>query len=165
MAEGDLLPSSAGSFIFGGDPGLSYEDLQRRRAVAAAVASRSRAYPKTLGEGLTYFGETMGNALTERYLRQEAVAQRAKESGFIHGAPPPSFTPPVGGGASPAAAASAVAPPPAGAPTVPVTVPTTPPPAPRLGKMSEVGDAIGRLEPDETMRSYYTQLAGREDPT
>src|SRR5258705_6712978 len=103
MADGDLLPSSAGSFIFGGDTGLSYEDLQRRRAIATAVASRSRAYPKTLGEGLTYFGESMGSALTERWLRQDALAQRAKETDLLKGAPPPSFTPPVGGGASPVA--------------------------------------------------------------
>ena len=154
-----------GGFIFGGDTGVSYEDLQRRRAVAQAVAQHSRAFPKTVGEGLTYFGEALGDVMNDRRLQSMEKLQREKESGFISGAPPPSFTPPVGGTASPAAAASTITPPPAGAPTVPITVPTTPTPTPRLGKMSEVGDAIGRLEPDETMRGYYTRLAGREDPT
>src|SRR4051812_47980528 len=176
MAEDTSSPSS---FIFGGDTGVSYEDLKRRRAVAAALAQRSRAFPKTLGEGLTYLGESLGDVIGDRRLQRMEAAQRAKEGGIVKGGPPTSFTPPIGGSkvssagdpvsnvmamrqggdaTSPAAAASAVAPtilPPA----------TSRPVVAHPAAMSAVGDAIGRNEPDETMRSYYTQLASREDPT
>lgn len=157
MADNGLLPSSAGSFIFGGDTGITYEGLQRRRAVATALASQKKPYPKTLGEGLTYFGEAMGNALSERHLQQMEAAYRQQQIKAAGSAPQIGGAP-VAAQPTPAAAASTVAPtlaPP------PMSRPTTP----DKSAMSEVGDAIGRAEPDETMRAYYTQLAGREDAT
>ena len=52
-------------FIYGGNTGLTYEQLKRRRAVAAALAAQRRGYPKTVGEGLTYLGESIGDTLAE----------------------------------------------------------------------------------------------------
>jgi len=166
MAVDNLDPAKPQSYIFGGDTGITYEGLQRRRAIAQALAGQKKPYPKTLGEGLTYFGEAMGDVINDRRLTQMEQAYRQQQLKAAGSAP-------VIGDVSNAvntapAAANAVTPPPttaADGPTVPVTVPTTPTPEPRLNKMSEVGDAIGRYEPDETMRGYYAQLAGREDPT
>ena len=156
----------ADSFIFGGDTGVTYEDLQRRRAVATAIASRSRAFPKTVGEGLTYLGESIGDVMSERRLAKLEAEQRAQRLAVGQSAPP--LVAPTGMPApvtsAPAAAAGAVTPP-TDQPIVPGAAPTTPPTKANTGRMSEVGDAIGRYEPDETMRGYYAQLAGREDPT
>ena len=39
-------------YIFGGTSGVpTYEELKRRRAIAVALASRQRGFPKTVGEG------------------------------------------------------------------------------------------------------------------
>jgi hypothetical protein len=54
-----------GGFIFGGDSGLTYEQLKQRRAIAAALASRQQGFPKTKGEGMTYLGEAIGDALSD----------------------------------------------------------------------------------------------------
>ena len=56
------------SFIFGGNTGLTYEQLKRRRAVALALASQRRGFPKTVGEGMTYLGESIGDMIAERRL-------------------------------------------------------------------------------------------------
>ena len=34
------------SFIFGGNTGLTYEDLKKRRAIAAALAARQQRLPE-----------------------------------------------------------------------------------------------------------------------
>jgi hypothetical protein len=73
---GGQLPS-----IFGGNTPLTYEELQRRRAIALALASRQKGFPKNKGEGMTYLGESIGNALQgigldmaeKRYLAQQAA--------------------------------------------------------------------------------------------
>ena len=46
--------------FFSDDPrtgALTYGQLEARRRIAAALATRNRAYPKTIGEGLTALGE------------------------------------------------------------------------------------------------------------
>ena len=174
MAVDSADPTSASpaSFIFGGDTGMTYEALKRRRAIATALAERSRAFPKTLGEGLTYFGEALGDVMGERRLAELEKVQRARDV----------FTPPTAATAAPVASAApaktswiddAVPSGPARAAdaTVPPLVPTTSasgavnPPVADTNAMSKVGEAIGRLEPDPTMRTYLAQLAGREDAT
>ena len=56
-------------YIFGGTSGVpTYEELKRRRAIAVALASRQRGFPKTVGEGLTYLGESIGDTLADRRL-------------------------------------------------------------------------------------------------
>src|SRR3954465_6594983 len=107
MAVDSLVPTTPS--IFGGDTGVTYEELKRRRAVAAALAERQRGYPKNVGEGLTYLGDSIGDILGERRVRGREAAQRAKEIGVVKGGPQPVYTPPVNQSA-PAAATSAVMP-------------------------------------------------------
>ena len=59
------------SFIYGGDTGLSYEDIQRKRKVADALVARQAANtPRNVGEGL----HAIGNALLSRKLDKDAAA-------------------------------------------------------------------------------------------
>jgi hypothetical protein len=54
-------------YIFGpGTANPTYESLQRRRAIAAALASKRSKFPSNVGEGLTYFGEQLGDIIAER---------------------------------------------------------------------------------------------------
>ena len=70
------------SFIFGGNSGLTYEELVRRRAIAAALAGRQKGFPKTKGEGLTYLGDSFAEAMGELSLRMKEQ-QYKKEQGEI----------------------------------------------------------------------------------
>jgi soluble lytic murein transglycosylase-like protein len=55
-------------FIFGGNSGMSYEQLQRQREVAAALAARGPGSPRNIGEGLS----AVGNALAIRGMTKRA---------------------------------------------------------------------------------------------
>jgi hypothetical protein len=85
----------AGSFIFGGSTGLSYEQLKQRRAIAQALASRQGGFPKNKGEGLTYLGQSIGEALSDLGL-QRREAEALRRSGALRsgaGAPATTYTP------------------------------------------------------------------------
>ena len=82
-----------GGFIFGGGTGLNYEELKQRRAIAAALASRQKGFPKTKGEGMTYLGEAIGDALSDLGLRMAERRQKEKEAGFVKGAPKGEYAP------------------------------------------------------------------------
>jgi hypothetical protein len=73
--SGILDPSNPLAFAFGGgnNAGLSYPELQRRRAIAQALASQKRGFPKNIGEGLTSLGEAVGDRMTDARL---AAAER-----------------------------------------------------------------------------------------
>jgi len=62
----------------GKDPALSYGSLELRRRIAASLAARQRGFPKNLGEGLTYFGESLGEAGLMWRLEQAERARDAK---------------------------------------------------------------------------------------
>lgn len=67
-------------FIFGGDTGLTLEELQRRREIAQRLLRRGGgARARTLGEGLASFGESIGGALIDRSFdaRERAARERA----------------------------------------------------------------------------------------
>ena len=87
-------------YIFGGPTGLNYEDLKRRRAIAAALAGQKKGFPKNVGEGLTYLGESIGEAGLDWRLRRQEEAQKAAEAGIpkggmgLSGAPVPLVAPP-----------------------------------------------------------------------
>jgi hypothetical protein len=69
MAEPDDVASRYGTGtgildpILAFSPNLTLEEIKRRRAIAGALASRSRPFPKTVGEGMTYFGESLAEAI------------------------------------------------------------------------------------------------------
>jgi hypothetical protein len=137
-----ILDPTALSFVFGGNTNLTLEEIQRRRAIAAALASRQKGYPKTIGEGMTYAAEAFADAAEARRL---AAAEKDYNARFNTdasklvpgGAPAP---------AAPAARPAAAAPGggdlvssvvsmftgggarPAVNPTVAGAVPSTPPP-------------------------------------
>lgn len=95
------------SFVFGGDTGISYDQLQRKREIAdRLIAGQTRA-PRNVGEGLT----AVGNALMARSLTKKADKRDAELRGefndqwaglFGGGAAMPatsgSFAAPSGGG-------------------------------------------------------------------
>src|SRR6185436_8375577 len=98
----------------GGNPAqLSYETLARRRAIAAALAAKQRAFPKTMGEGMTYLGEALGEVRNDRASDAMERTLGAREAAQ-RGALPSPASGLIGGGA--AALPAAVAPPVAGAP-------------------------------------------------
>ena len=66
--------------FFGGDSGLTYEELKRRRAIAAALAGRGTPV-KDLPSGMTAFGEGLGALIGDMRLRQmeaQSAAYNAK---------------------------------------------------------------------------------------
>src|SRR6185369_13619380 len=63
------------SYIFGGTSGTpSYDELLRRRQIATANAMRQKKMPTTLGEGMTYLGEAVGDRMESNRLTE---AERA----------------------------------------------------------------------------------------
>jgi D-alanyl-D-alanine carboxypeptidase len=90
--------------IWGTEDVPDYEALKRRRAIAAALAARQRKFPSTLGEGLTYFGESLGEMIGDMRLRRMEQAQKAADTKARTGGPtepdysetrPPGTRPPV----------------------------------------------------------------------
>jgi hypothetical protein len=117
--------------IFGTTDIPTYEELKRRRAIAAALAGQKRGFPKTLGEGLTYFGEALGEAGLEWRLRQEEARSQGYVRDQVGGAPPVVPPPQIGGSPPPPAAARPpAAPAPARLPGSDPAVPSTLSPAP-----------------------------------
>ena len=125
MAEPDDVASRYGTGtgildpILAFSPNLSLEEIKRRRAIAGALAARSRPYPKTVGEGMTYFGEalaeaigdyTTGRAEKKYNTERDAADPTAK---FLPGAvaprpvteAPPAVVPPPAAAAAPMPAA------------------------------------------------------------
>src|SRR6187399_1815793 len=86
---------SFASFLGGATPG-SLDKLQRRRAIAQALASQKRGFPKNIGEGLTSLGEAIGDRMTDARLaaaEQSYVGDRATNPLFRQpGAPAPGAT-------------------------------------------------------------------------
>ena len=84
----DLLPAQSGildpsnplSFAFGGGSPtpMSLEQLKRRQAVAMALASQKRGFPKNIGEGLTSLGEAVGDRMAESRLTAAEAAYKAR---------------------------------------------------------------------------------------
>lgn len=89
------------SFIFGGNTGQSYEDIQNKRKIAEQLLAQNAGAPRNVGEGLT----AIGRALAYRNITKKADAADATNkaafneqwSGLLSGGSPsgatPSFTP------------------------------------------------------------------------
>ena len=93
--------SDAYNFIFSDDPRtgtLTASQLQARRQIAVALATRNRPYPKTIGEGLTAFGEGLGEGMYNRNLDRAEAVQRRIDAEAMRG--PTGAVRPAPGGAS-----------------------------------------------------------------
>ena len=194
MARSEGVDEGAGlapiSFIFGGNTELTYEELKKRRAIAAALAARQKGFPKNIGEGLTYLGESIGEAGLNWRLAQAEKAQQLRDQGVVGGAPGgPGYVtaqPPGARPATPAAAPAAApaagpprqvsalpaGPPPAGAPAVAATDETQPsdrPPPFVDGRPNNIvtrGDPslfvphLGPIAPEHAPAAYAPEAAG-----
>lgn len=91
VAAEDNLPSF--SFLANAPPGspLSYQALQTRRKIAEEMLGRRLPFPKGIGEGLTFLGQSLAN---RRMLDQLDVAEQAQATaeGKIHSGAPPAET-------------------------------------------------------------------------
>jgi len=70
-------------------PNMSLEEIKRRRAIGAALASRARPFPKTIGEGMTALGEALGERWAEERLAAAEKGYLAKRDADMPGAVPP----------------------------------------------------------------------------
>ncbi|HXT99623.1 MAG TPA: hypothetical protein VN903_01435, partial [Polyangia bacterium] len=136
---------SFASFIGGAAP-QSMADLQRRRAVANALAMQKRGFPKNIGEGLTSLGEAVGDRMAESRLTAAENAYTSKQAAD----PLFSTTGPVG------APTSAVAPVPA-----PARVPA---PAPVPGVPAVPGPRTDATDPVEQRAKIAALLQGGTAP-
>ena len=71
------------SFIFGGNTGLTYDDLKRKRQIAEALSKPSAQAPQTAGEGLA----AIGKALASRILEKKNAGLASELSGLPEGDP------------------------------------------------------------------------------
>ncbi|HEY5807738.1 MAG TPA: hypothetical protein VIT67_07205 [Povalibacter sp.] len=55
------------------------EAIKRRRAVQAAIAAQKRKFPTTLGEGMTYLGEAVGERLADDRLTEAEKVMAARD--------------------------------------------------------------------------------------
>lgn len=87
------------SFIFGGNTGASFEDIQRKRAIAEQLLLANASTPRSVGEGLSAIGRALAaRAIEKRTSRQDQenrAAFNAKWGALFGGAPA------MGGGTSP----------------------------------------------------------------
>jgi hypothetical protein len=105
MALADYIFSPTGA---GGLP--TYEALERRRRIAAEIAARRSPAPKTIGEGLSFIGEAIGDRRIMDEAARAEEAQRSYQAGRVGAAPggtEPAYTPYSPTAPPPAAAAPA----------------------------------------------------------
>jgi len=86
-----------------GGPGLTLEQLKARRAIAAALAAKSRDYPNTIGKGIFSVGESIGEGIrdyklsqSERQMIARDAATAKKNADVFEASPPVVKTPPSG---------------------------------------------------------------------
>ena len=84
---GFFSPGGAGLFSFFGNEPTGYEALLHRRKIAEALAAQKKGMPKNVGEGLTYLGESIGEAGLNWRLRQAEAEQAKQEAGISGGVP------------------------------------------------------------------------------
>jgi len=91
------------------------EELQRRRAIAVALASKAgRPFPKTIGEGLTSLGEAFGDVMADKRLTEAERTAEVQRRARLASIAPEGTTAP-----GPTLGAGAAAPPPTAAPVAP----------------------------------------------
>ena len=116
MADESIL-DKFGSFFTAGNMNDPRVNSQLRQRIALQMMSQGKkGYPKTLGEGLTAIGDSLGDMGMARQLASADLAQQqiapppaAVPAGVMPGAPIMNYAPEGGDGAEPAAAAPVVA--------------------------------------------------------
>lgn len=74
---------SVASYIFGGDTGLSYEQLQKRRQVLEAMQQRSNSdVPRNVGEGIASLGQALARRMESSSLDSEEAAMQTEQAGW-----------------------------------------------------------------------------------
>ena len=74
------------SFFFAdarADSPLSYEALQSRRRIAEALLGKRSPFPKNIGEGLTYLGESLSDRWMQNELDKQEKASLAAQAGLL----------------------------------------------------------------------------------
>lgn len=72
------LAAGQPGFIFGGNTGITYDDLQRLHAMLDAIeARRAGNTPQNIGEGIKALGEGILGGFQERRLRKDEAAASA----------------------------------------------------------------------------------------
>jgi hypothetical protein len=66
---------------------LSYESLQSRRKIAEALLGKRSPFPKTIGEGLTYAGESIADIAMQRKLDEAERGQAERDRSALQGMP------------------------------------------------------------------------------
>jgi hypothetical protein len=67
------------SFIYGGNTGMSYEEMQRQRQIAEALAGRvASSSPSNIGEGLTAIGAAIAQRRASKRASEAETAGRAQ---------------------------------------------------------------------------------------
>lgn len=139
------------SFAFGGDSGISYEELKRRRAIADALGAK-RSAPKDVGEGLSEIGRALGYRLENARLNKVEAAGKAEASSLFD-----SIASGMGGGAAPVAAPSI------GAQAAPAPAAASGGGDIRSGIL-ETANALG-VDPVDLATTISYETAGTFDPT
>jgi len=146
------------SFIFGGDTNISYEDLQRRRKIAEAIAGRSLSAPQNVGEGLAAVGNALAYRFENSRLNKAEASGKEKASslfGSIMGG--------MGGGAGAGGEAAATIAP--SAQTAGSGFDTLPASAQGLrGGIEETASALG-IDPVDLATAISYETGGTFDPT
>jgi hypothetical protein len=132
------------SYIFGGNTGLTYEELKRRRAIADAVAVQKRPFPKTFGEGLTALGEGIGEGVNNYRLSAMEAEGKAKGKAEVERL--------LGGGDGPVVLAPDVAP-----------APDAPAPAPAAAPVADAGE-VPPIVPARRQAIGGIESGGAKDP-
>lgn len=83
------------AFIFGGNTGTSYEDIQRKRRMADAIAASRPGQISNVGEGISSAASSIASALLNRRADKDyAKGKAAFDASFPGALAPTGFTPP-----------------------------------------------------------------------
>jgi hypothetical protein len=134
------------------DSPLGYKSLLTRRKIAETLMGKRSPFPKNVGEGLTYLGESIGDIMQLRGLDEAERRQAARESAIRSGFPgytsdgQTAAVPPPSGSTRAPASSVAVAP----ADSEPYTAPAVldpnqvplPPPRPVRDRSQQIAEVM-----------------------
>lgn len=185
MPESLSFPDFSNFAFWGNNPNVNQ---QLRQRIALSMLSQKKGFPKTLGEGLTAIGDSIGDIGIMRRLEQADLAAQAVQPPGAPSASPTGYAPPSDVSEAPAVRAINAAAPTEDTPAEPASAPN---PASGLGARDRIAsmpgvsdggynfidaqagnrfkptpgymqDAIAAREPNPDMQAYYGSLSGSE---